>query len=112
VGRQQAAAFEAAPHHHYLIRAIDPPEPPPKLPQARLLLSRGPFALEDELRVMRGEAIEVLVSKNSGGAASRAKLDAARELGIPVILMRAPRRDGAIFHDLDALLSLLHRPAP
>lgn len=112
VGRQQVAAFEAAPHHHYLIRAIDPPDPAPRLPDFELRLSRGPFTLEDELRVMRDQAIEVLVSKNSGGDAARAKLDAARELGIPVILMRAPRRDGAVFHDVDALLAVFHRPAP
>ena len=112
VGRQQAPAFEAAPHHHYLIRAIDPPDPAPRLPHVTLLLSRGPFALEDEVRLMREERIEVLVSKNSGGDAARAKLDAARLLGIPVILMRAPRREGRVFHDLDALLEFVHRPAP
>jgi len=112
VGRQQVAAFEAAPHHHYLIRAIDPPDPAPNLPHAELLLSRGPFALEDEVRVMRRHGIEMLVSKNSGGDAARAKLDAARALGIPVILMRAPAREGAVFHDLDTLLAWIHRPAP
>jgi precorrin-6A/cobalt-precorrin-6A reductase len=112
VGRQQVPAFEAAPQHRYLIRAIDPPDPAPRLPHAELLLSRGPFALEDELALMRNHGIEVLVSKNSGGDAAQAKLEAARALGIPVILMRAPQREGRVFHDLDALLAFLHRPAP
>jgi precorrin-6A/cobalt-precorrin-6A reductase len=112
VGRQQVPAFEAAPQHHYLIRAIDPPDPAPHLPQFELLLARGPFTLADELRVMEENRIEVLVSKNSGGEAARAKLDAARRLGIPVVLMRAPSREGLVFHDLDPLLRFLHRPAP
>ena len=77
----------------------------------------GPFAVEDEIALMREHAIEILVTKNSGGDATRAKLDAARVLGVPVILMRRPPVGTApVFHDLDALLAELdaraHPEAP
>lgn len=110
VGRQQVSAFEAAPQHDYLIRTIDPPEPMPALPAARLLLARGPFSLESERDLMAGEGIEVLVSKNSGGDGTRAKIDAARVLGLPVILIRRPTDpEGRVFHDSGALLAELER---
>jgi precorrin-6A/cobalt-precorrin-6A reductase len=117
VGRLQLPAFEAAPQHEYLIRAIDPPEPPPDLPRHRLLLARGPFAVEDEIGLMRDERIKVLVTKNSGGEASQAKLDAAGSLGLDVILIRRPPPpDATTFHTLEAvwdfLQGRLHCPAP
>lgn len=108
VGRLQLDAFITAPQHDYLIRSIDPPDSPLALPRHRLMLARGPFSLEDERDLMKREAIDFLVTKNSGGDASRAKLDAARELGIEVVLMRPPsRRTARIFHDLDDLIVFL-----
>lgn len=106
VGRLQLAAFAAAPQHDYLIRSIDPPDT--ALPRQTLILARGPFTLEDEVSLMRREAIDLLITKNSGGDASRAKLDAARQLGLDVILMRPPpRADAPAFHDLGALADFL-----
>jgi precorrin-6A/cobalt-precorrin-6A reductase len=90
VGRLQLPAFEAAPQHDYLIRTIDPPEPAPALPRWRLIQARGPFTVENETRLMRAEKIEILVTKNSGGEATRAKLDAARALKLPVVMIRRP----------------------
>lgn len=89
-GRQQAAHFEAAPHHHYVIRSIDPIDPPLALPHVDNLIARGPFTLEQERRLLREHAIDVLVTKHSGGEATRPKLVAAREQGIDVIMMRRP----------------------
>ena len=110
IGRLQLDAFAAAPQHDYLIRSIDPPEAPLALPHHRLILARGPFTLEDELALMEREAIEFLVTKNSGGDAARAKLDAARQLDIAVVLMRPPPRPEArIFYDLDALVDFLRQ---
>ncbi len=71
IGRLQLGAFAAAPQHDYLIRTIDRPEPPPALPRYRLLLARGPFGVEEEVKLMREEGIEILVTKNSGGDATR-----------------------------------------
>jgi precorrin-6A/cobalt-precorrin-6A reductase len=90
IGRQEAAAFAGVADAWFLIRAIDPP-PGPLPPHHRLLLDRGPFALEDERRLLRAHAIDVVVTKDSGGDATRAKLDAARELGLPVLIVRRPR---------------------
>ncbi len=108
VGRLQLPAFETAPIHDYLIRSIDLPEPVPNLPRHRVILARGPFSLEDEMALMRGERIDVLVTKNSGGDATYAKIAAARELGLPVILMRQPQRpDVPMFHSLDEILRFI-----
>jgi len=108
VGRLQLPAFEAAPQHDYLIRTIDPPNPPPNLPSYRLIMARGPFTLIDELQLLRSEGMRVLVTKNSGGNAARAKIDAARVLKMDVILMRQPSR-GAVraLHNLDAVVAAI-----
>jgi precorrin-6A/cobalt-precorrin-6A reductase len=54
------------------------------------VLARGPFALDDELALMREERIELLVSRVSGGAATEAKLVAARRLGLPIVMIERP----------------------
>ena len=87
-GRQGVRAFAALPGR-VLVRSVDPPDEP--LPVgATLLLDRGPFSLDDELALMRGHAVDVVVTKDSGGHMTEAKLVAARELGIPVVLVRRP----------------------
>jgi precorrin-6A/cobalt-precorrin-6A reductase len=87
-GRQGLAAF-AGLTGRCVIRSVDPPSPP--LPEhAIVVLARGPFALDDELRLMREHAVDVVVTKDSGGSMTAAKLGAARELGIPVVLVRRP----------------------
>jgi len=88
VGRLEVGAFAAAPWHEYLIRAVDPFEPP--LPRARVIAARGPFELAAERALLERERIEVLVSKNSGTPSTYAKIAAARELGIPVVMVSRP----------------------
>jgi len=90
-GRQGLGAFAHLADVWFLIRCVDPPEPP--LPaQHELILDRGPYTLAGELELFRAHGIEVLVTKDSGGEHTRAKLDAARELGAPVIVVRRPAR--------------------
>jgi precorrin-6A/cobalt-precorrin-6A reductase len=91
-GRQQLAAFADAPQHRYLVRAIERPAAIDALPSHRLILSRGPFRLADEEALMRSEGIEFVVAKNSGGDATYAKIEAARNLGIPVVMARRPAK--------------------
>ncbi|MCZ2829999.1 cobalt-precorrin-6A reductase [Modestobacter sp. VKM Ac-2986] len=87
-GRQGVAAFAALPGR-VLVRSVDPPDEP--LPAgATLLLDRGPFSVADELALMREHAVDVVVTKDSGGHLTEAKLVAARELGLPVVLVRRP----------------------
>lgn len=94
VGRLQLDAFAVAPQHHYLVRTIDPLDADPGLPSLRVIRDRGPFTVEAEERLMRREGIDVLVTKNSGGAAAAAKLVAARRLGLPVVLVARPEPPG------------------
>ena len=108
IGRLEVAAFRAAPQHEYLIRAIDAFEP--GLPRARVLTARGPFARDAELALLERERIEVIVSKNAGTASTYAKLAAARELGLPVIMLNRPQLPAADTTDsISAVLSWLER---
>ena len=91
-GRLGLASFSLAPQHHYLIRTIDHPGALPGLPDHELLLERGPFDLVGERELMVREAIEVVVTKNSGGTATYPKIVAARELGLPVVIQQPPAR--------------------
>jgi precorrin-6A/cobalt-precorrin-6A reductase len=115
VGRLQLAAFAAAPQHHYVIRTIDPPDMAAALPDHRLILARGPFTVDGEIALMREERIDLMVTKNSGGATTEAKLDAARVLGITVIMVERLSAAGILaMESLDAVMSWidLHRPSP
>jgi precorrin-6A/cobalt-precorrin-6A reductase len=94
LGRLSLPAFAAAAFHHYLIRAIDPPDGLDGLPRHELILARPPFIIEAEERLMREKRIDLLVSKNSGGEATYAKIAAARRLGLPVVMIRRPKRAG------------------
>ncbi|ESZ33423.1 cobalt-precorrin-6x reductase [Mesorhizobium sp. L2C067A000] len=90
LGRQEVAAFEAAPQHHYLIRSVDPVEPKLAVPDATYLLARGPFREADERALLEEHRIDVVVSKNSGGEATYGKIAAARALSIEVVMVRRP----------------------
>jgi precorrin-6A/cobalt-precorrin-6A reductase len=85
-GRSGLAVF-APLDRWFLVRSVDPPEPPVPA-RMQVLLDRGPFALDGERALLRDHAIDVLVTKNSGGAAP--KLAAARERGVPVVIVGRP----------------------
>ena len=93
-GRLGLARCAVAPQHHYVVRTIDPPEAEvlAGLPDHVLLFDRGPFDLAAERALMERERIEVVVTKNSGGAATYPKIVAARELGLPVVIQQPPLR--------------------
>jgi precorrin-6A/cobalt-precorrin-6A reductase len=87
-GRQELAAF-AALDLAILARTVEPPAPP--LPRRfELLLSRGPFTLDGERALLREHRIDILVTKDSGGPATAPKLTAAREAGVPVVIVHRP----------------------
>lgn len=92
-GHTDLAAFCAAPQHRYLIRTVEPPTVRP--PHCTCLTQRGPFDLEQERALLREHRIEILVTKNSGGAATAPKLAAARECGVTVIVVERPRLPSA-----------------
>jgi precorrin-6A/cobalt-precorrin-6A reductase len=88
-GRLGLAAFAALDGPWFLARSVDPPEPPLP-PRTEVLLARGPFTVEGESELLRRHRIDVLVTKDSGGQATSAKLDAARQLHLPVLVIRRP----------------------
>lgn len=90
IGQKDLAPFAAAAHHAYVVRSIDPPTAESLPPGAQVISARPPFAEADERALLQAHGIEVLVTKNSGGADAAAKLAAARELGLPVIMVERP----------------------
>jgi precorrin-6A/cobalt-precorrin-6A reductase len=94
VGRQSVAAFAGVERVSFLLRAIEAPEGPVP-PDLQVVLGRGPFTLSGELELMRCHAIDTVVTKDSGGEAARAKLLAARELGLPVVMVDRPPLPGS-----------------
>ncbi|MEG4594793.1 cobalt-precorrin-6A reductase [Microcoleus sp. F8_C2] len=90
IGRQELAAFAGLDAIWFLMRAIDPPALNSPIPNGKLLLARGPFSLEEERQLLLEYQIDTIVSKNSGGGATYAKIVAARELGIPVVMVQRP----------------------
>lgn len=90
IGRQQLAPFANLTDRWCLMRSIDPPDPSIPLPPGKLLLDRGPFSLDSERELLREYQIQAIVSKNSGGDATYAKIIAARELGLPVVMVQRP----------------------
>lgn len=119
-GRTSLPEFEAVPDRIWFVRCVDPPEPPPAFDQWALLQQRGPFTPEHERTLFRQHGFDVLVTKNAGGAASRPKLDVARELGMPVLMVDRPATEVAaqqVFHEAEAVRAWLedhaaHAPAP
>lgn len=90
IGRQQLAPFAALTETWFLIRSIDPPTSNYTLANSELLLDRRLFSLEQECQLLQQYQIEAIVSRNSGGAATYAKIIAARTLAIPVVMVQRP----------------------
>ncbi|GAA1866527.1 cobalt-precorrin-6A reductase [Asanoa iriomotensis] len=96
-GRQRLDVFTTNPACGalplLLVRCIEPPAD--DLPtNVRVILDRGPYTVDSERGLIHRHGIDVVVAKDSGGDATRAKLDAARERGIPVILVNRPIQHG------------------
>ncbi|WP_226688261.1 cobalt-precorrin-6A reductase [Ruegeria arenilitoris] len=89
VGRMHLEDFAAQPQHHYLLRLVDELGELP-LPNCDVVVSRGPFTETDDRALMQRHDIELVVSKNAGGSGARAKIDAARALGLPVLMIDRP----------------------
>lgn len=90
IGRMHLGGFAAQLQHFYLLRLVDPPENPVPLPRHHAVIDRGPFSLQGDTDLLRTHQIDLIVSKNAGGTAARAKLDAARALGIEVLIIDRP----------------------
>jgi precorrin-6A/cobalt-precorrin-6A reductase len=89
VGRQSLDPFAARPEHHYLLRLVDRPASLP-LADAHAVIARGPFTVAQDTALLQAHRISLIIAKNAGGTGARAKLDAGRRLGLPVILIGRP----------------------
>ncbi|MTH79770.1 cobalt-precorrin-6A reductase [Paracoccus aestuariivivens] len=109
VGRMHLDDFAPNPQHFYLLRLIDPPLAALPLPDVGILVDRGPFHPDPDRALMQKHAIDLVVSKNSGGEGAYAKIAAARSLGIPVLMIDRPEVPAAIeVHHVDEALLWLH----
>ena len=94
-GRQDVGEFAALEDWWFLIRVVDAPSGALP-PRHELLRDRGPYTIDSERDLLRENGIDVLVTKNSGGDLVSAKLAAARELGIEVIVVDRPERPAGV----------------
>ncbi len=115
VGASDVAAFATASGVRFVVRMIDPPRERLPLRFHEVVLGRGPFTLNEERHLLQRHAVDVLVCKASGGAATEAKIVAARDLSLPVIMVRRPPMERGLSVDtvdaaLDWLAGLDERP--
>ncbi|HKM65230.1 MAG TPA: cobalt-precorrin-6A reductase [Acidisphaera sp.] len=111
LGRQDLAPFVPMAHH-FVLRSIDAPPVELVPPGAEVILARGPFREDDERALLTQRRIDVVVTKNAGGEATRAKLDAARALGLPVVMVaRPPLPDCEMVETVQDALAWLDRHA-
>ena len=92
IGRKDLSPFRAAPQHRYVVRSVDAPPAGLLPPDCLALQATGPFEAAGERALLAEHGIEVVVTKNSGGDATSAKLAAARDLGLPVVMVRRPAK--------------------
>lgn len=90
IGRLNLEAFAAQPQHFYLLRLVDAPDLPLPLPECHAVIDRGPFSVEGDAALLREHAIDCIVAKNSGGAGASAKIEAARMLGVEIVMITRP----------------------
>lgn len=89
LGSGELDAFAEIRNAHFLVRMVDAPEGLP-LSDYRVIAARGPFSLQDELRLLAEHHIGLVVAKNSGGEATYAKIEAARRTGLPIVMIERP----------------------
>lgn len=112
IGKQTLAPFARKPQHHYLLRLVDPPEGPLPLPDAEAVIARGPFGVTDDLRLLTDRRIGWVVAKNAGGSGAEAKLIAARQLSLPVVVIERPGLpERAVARTAEEVMGWLSHPA-
>lgn len=88
LGSQHIAPFAARADVHFIVRMVDPPKTPLPLPDHELVLGLPGRTAEEEAALLTARAITHIVCRNSGGDGAYAKIEAARHLSIPVIVLR------------------------
>ena len=102
IGNRGLNLFRECKNNRFLVRTVDLPDVSSSWTKATFLEGRGPFTLENELALLRQNAITILITRNSGGGSTYAKIEAARELRIPVVMVARPvTSSSAICQSLD-----------
>lgn len=110
-GRQELKPFAVLHGIWFLLRLVEEPAERLPLPRYSLLTARGPFTEADESALLKKHRIEVVVSKNSGGGATYAKIAAARKLNLPVVMIDRPQTPGdtEVVESVDAAMAWIAR---
>jgi len=108
-GRRDLAAFASDERHEYLVRTVDPPHEKAMPLHSLLILDRGPYTVAGEAALMARYDVRLLVTKDSGGPMTSAKLAAAEQLAVPVVVVDRPPppRGALVIEDVDAAISWL-----
>lgn len=108
IGRQHLGAFAGVQQHRYLLRLVDPPVTPPPFRDCSVVIGRGPFDTGAERALLERHGTEIIVTKNAGGEGARAKLHAARLLGLPVLMVERPASAGESVARVEDVLRWCH----
>jgi len=109
-GRETLSAFTTLTDRQFFLRRLSDDPQPSHWPHIAFVPGRGPFSEDQERATFERLGIDCLICKNAGGLLSRTKLDAARNLGLPVILLNRPPQSGAPCVDtVDAALDWVQR---
>jgi precorrin-6A/cobalt-precorrin-6A reductase len=90
IGRQHLQIFAAHKQHFYLVRLVDPPRAPLPLSETVVIVARGPFDVARDRAMLTDHRIDIVVSRNAGGDSASAKIEAARDLGLPMVMVHRP----------------------
>lgn len=110
LGREPLEHLHEIPlHQHWTVRCLTAQQ---AVPRAEIIGARGPFDLHNERTLFARLRSDVLISKNSGSQSTEPKLQVARELGLPVVLLRRPNlpcvdREFVSFESLAEALQIL-----
>jgi precorrin-6A/cobalt-precorrin-6A reductase len=110
LGSQHLNPFSSRGDVRFIVRMVDPPEMPPALPDHQIVLGRPSAAADEEAGLLQRFAVTHIVCRNSGGAGAYAKIEAARRLRLPVIMIDrpVPKADvGLRFSSVEALLAAI-----
>lgn len=109
IGKQELSTFAHLKDIWFLMRMIDPPTSDRLIPKGEILLAKGIFAVAEEIELLKKYQIQAIVSKNSGGEATYAKIIAARELRLPVVMVKRPIiPESDRFTDIESVLQWLN----
>ena len=113
LGTRELRAFAGLDSMVFTVRMIEAPAEPLPLARADLILARGPFGEREEYALIAGRRIDAVVAKASGGDATRGKIDAARALGLPVVMIARPQMPpGPTVDEPAAVLAWLSQRLP